>query len=251
MSDTDVSIVSLSDRPELEDQFWHRKREIWPEFMFHDRYADEYWHYLSDSFSQYQLYAVDADGTPLAVAQSIPIPWNGSTDGLPTGWFECLVWGADVADGVAEPTALSALEISVVAEARGKGISGRLLSALRSAAAANQLSDLVIAVRPSLKPVYPLTPMVQYVRWKRDDGAPFDPWLRVHWRAGGEILHVAHPSMVVDGTLEEWEAWTGMKFPASGEFVVKDALVPVEIDVETRRGRYVEPNVWVRHHTTT
>jgi hypothetical protein len=28
---------------------------------------------------------------------------------------------------------------------------------------------------------------------------------------------------------------------------VPDALVPVDIDVERGTGRYVEPNVWVRH----
>jgi hypothetical protein len=29
--------------------------------------------------------------------------------------------------------------------------------------------------------------------------------------------------------------------------VVPDALVPVEIDRERDLGRYVEPNVWLRH----
>ena len=52
--------------------------------------------------------------------------------------------------------------------------------------------------------------------------------------------------MWVEGTREEWEAWTGMAFPDDGEYVVPGALVPVSF--EGGRGVYVEPNVWMRHH---
>jgi hypothetical protein len=45
----------------------------------------------------------------------------------------------------------------------------------------------------------------------------------------------------------EWEEWTGMAFPESGDYVVPGALVPVQIDRERDEGRYVEPNVWMRH----
>jgi hypothetical protein len=38
-----------------------------------------------------------------------------------------------------------------------------------------------------------------------------------------------------------------MAFPESGEYVVEGALVPVRIDRASDRGRYVEPNVWMRH----
>ncbi|MCB0075363.1 MAG: hypothetical protein KDE20_28095, partial [Caldilineaceae bacterium] len=58
---------------------------------------------------------------------------------------------------------------------------------------------------------------------------------------------MAHPSMVIDGTVDEWEEWTGLRFPASGDYVVPGALVPVHMDRVANLGRYVEPNVWVRH----
>jgi hypothetical protein len=38
-----------------------------------------------------------------------------------------------------------------------------------------------------------------------------------------------------------------MVFPDSGPYVVEGALVPVEIDRAQDTGRYVEPNVWMRH----
>jgi hypothetical protein len=60
---------------------------------------------------------------------------------------------------------------------------------------------------------------------------------------------VAPRSMVVTGTIHEWETWTGMSFPESGPYVVPEALQPVLIDLESDRGRYEDPNVWMRHAT--
>jgi hypothetical protein len=76
---------------------------------------------------------------------------------------------------------------------------------------------------------------------------PFDPWLRVHVRAGGAIVKVAPASMVIVGTLADWTQWTGLTFASSGQHAVPGALVPVHISVEQDHGVYVEPNVWLRH----
>ncbi|MEZ4770125.1 MAG: hypothetical protein R2844_17050 [Caldilineales bacterium] len=73
-------------------------------------------------------------------------------------------------------------------------------------------------MRPSLKDRYPITPMERYARWARADGA-FRSWLRAHWRSSGEILHVAQPSMVVEGGADDWEMWSGMQFPESGDYI--------------------------------
>jgi hypothetical protein len=89
--------------------------------------------------------------------------------------------------------------------------------------------------------------MERYVRWRRPDGAPLDPWLRVQWRLGARVLRIAARSMVVEGRVRDWEGWTGMRFPDSGRYVVPGALVPVTIDRRRDRGRYVEPNVWMLH----
>ena len=51
--------------------------------------------------------------------------------------------------------------------------------------------------------------------------------------------------MRIEGSVDDWESWTGIAFPGDGDFVVPGALVPVR--VEGGRGLYVEPNVWVRH----
>jgi hypothetical protein len=90
----------------------------------------------------------------------------------------------------------------------------------------------------------------RYVGWERDDGLPFDPWLRVHRRLGAEFLRVAPRSMVITGTISEWEEWTGMRFPESDAFVVPGALQPVVLELGRDLGSYEEPNVWMRHPVT-
>ncbi len=60
-------------------------------------------------------------------------------------------------------------------------------------------------------------------------------------------MRVAPRSMVITGTVSEWEGWTGMRLPESDDYVVPGALTPVSIDVERDLGSYVEPNVWMRH----
>jgi hypothetical protein len=124
-----------------------------------------------------------------------------------------------------------------------------VLRAMKEAAARSGLPALIAPVRPTLKDRYPLTPMESYARWRREDGMPFDPWLRVHRRLGAEFLRVAPRSMEITGTVAEWEGWTGMRFPESGPYVVPGALSPVVMDLERDLGTYEEPNVWMRHPT--
>lgn len=57
----------------------------------------------------------------------------------------------------------------------------------------------------------------------------------------------AERSVVMTGSVVDWERWAGMPFPDSGSYVVPGALAPVMIDRRHDRGELVEPNVWVRH----
>ncbi len=54
-------------------------------------------------------------------------------------------------------------------------------------------------------------------------------------------------ALTVVGTVEEWENWTDMRFPASGEYVVAGALQPIIIDRANNVGRYEDPNLWMLH----
>ncbi len=91
------------------------------------------------------------------------------------------------------------------------------------------------------------TPIERYARWRREDGLPLDPWMRVHARLGGEVLRPEPRSLKITGTVAEWERWTGLAFPESGQYAIPRGLAPVWIDREVDLGTYFEPNVWMRH----
>lgn len=111
-----------------------------------------------------------------------------------------------------------------------------MLSALRDRAAEAGLRHVIAPVRPALKARYPLASMSDFAHWTRGDGLHLDPWIRTHQRLGATVLAPAPRSMVVSGTVAEWEKWTAMAFPQTGRYVVADALDLVEIDRERDRG---------------
>lgn len=94
--------------------------------------------------------------------------------------------------GNAPPTVLSALAAEVAPERQGRGVSRLVIGAMADVAGKAGLEALVAPVRPSWKDRYPLIPIEQYATWLRDDGLPFDPWLRVHVRLGATTLRPNH-----------------------------------------------------------
>jgi GNAT superfamily N-acetyltransferase len=243
-----VRVARFSERPDLDDALGDLSVAVWPEFMLHDMVCNNLWEELFVRWPEAQLIAYDDDtGDLVGAGNSIPFAWDGSVPGLPDGVDEVLMIGVAGNDRGEPPTTLSALMAAVAPARRGERISGKLIEAMRGVAAELGLTDLLAPVRPSWKSRYPLTPMDHYVAWRREDGEAFDPWIRTHERLGAETLAVCPGSMVVSGTVEQWESWSGMTFPETGAYVVPGALAPVAIDREAGVGRYVEPNVWMRH----
>ena len=210
-------------------------RRAWPEIVFHDAISNANWGRLYDERPEFQFALVE-DGQVLAEGNSIPV------SGMPETWREALRRGFDAA----EPDRLCALAILVDPDHQRRGLSRLMLEHMRGLGHERGW-ELVAPVRPSLKHLYPLTPIERYIEWRRDDGLLFDPWLRAHERLGAEIVGIAHDSLVSEGTVAELEEWCGLEFPESGSYVVPGALVPVEIDREHDRGAYREPNVWMQH----
>ena len=66
-------------------------------------------------------------------------------------------------------------------------------------------------------------------------------------RMGGKITAPIPESMRITGTVTDWEAWTSMAFPESGEYVFPSGLTTMSIDRESDLGSYWEPNVWIVH----
>jgi hypothetical protein len=248
-----IRAVTLAERPDLAGAVRRLSASIWPpemEFIHHDPVCGRHWGSLYGEFAEYQPVFCDGRGV-VAAGFTIPLVWSGRRRDLPSGVDGALERGVRGRQRGRPPTALSALLAAVAPGQRGRGLSARLIRAMRGVAARHDLDALIAPVRPTFKHRYPTTPMRRHVRWTLPDGAPFDPWLRVHWRLGAKFLHVAPRSMVVTGTVAEWEKWTKMTFPESGRYVVRGALAPVSIDRRRDQGRYLEPNVWMLHPVKT
>jgi GNAT superfamily N-acetyltransferase len=233
-------IFTIADRPDLEGRL-AEVGDPWPEFIHHDEFVNSRWPALYEDFREFQLALLDEEtDTVIGKGNTIPIAWDGRVETLTGGVGEALEVGG-------RPNVLCALVAVVDPTRQGQGLSGLVIEGMRGAAAAAGLECLIAPVRPTWKERYPLTPFERYIHWTREDSLPFDPWIRLHHRLGAEILRVAARSLDVRGTVADWEEWTGMAFPESGDYVVPGALVPVHIDRERDEGRYVEPNVWMRH----
>jgi hypothetical protein len=245
---TTFTTYTLDERPDLIDASDKNASAGWPKFMLEDPVATKHFWRVYDTFPQFQVVLVDEADTVIACGNTIPITWDGTVEGLPDeGWDWALELAVNNHRAGIAPTTLSAIQVVINKQYLGTGLSTEVLKAMRAAAARHGLNALLAPVRPNLKHRYPLVPMERYVTWKSPDGLPFDPWLRTHARLGAETLKVCPLSMTITGTIAEWEQWTDMRFPESGAYIVPYALNPVEMDVESDVGCYIEPNVWMKH----
>ena len=241
------TLFTRADRPDLEPQIDQLSSAAWPEFLLHS--TNRQWGRLFDVFTPYQLLLCDSDGALIGVGHTAPLVWDGTLADLPATIDEIIIRAEQAHDAGQAPNTFSALAAMVAPNWRGQALSRSIVLEMQALAGRHGCGALIAPVRPTLKSQYPLTPMERYVAWTRPDGAPFDPWLRVHWRLGARGLRVAPNTMTVEGTIAEWEQWTGMVFPESGAYVVPGALQPVVMDRERDTGRYEEPNYWMRHAT--
>ncbi|HET6596403.1 MAG TPA: hypothetical protein VFG81_12305 [Anaerolineales bacterium] len=224
-------------------------KEVWPEFMLHDAVANEHWHELLDRFADYQVALFDTEKKRVAgLGSSFPVRWDDTLENLPEeGWDWAFQEAVRNHKEGKTPNFHCAIQIVLRREYQGQGLSQPMVQAVRSVTTAKGLPALIIPLRPSEKHRYPLTGLDDYITWQTDEGEPFDPWLRVHVRAGARIVKVCHESKTIRGSRAEWEQWTDMKFPQSGEYVIPGALSSIEINVKRDEGLYIEPNVWIVH----
>jgi hypothetical protein len=240
-------IATARERPDLAE----RGREtsvVWPEYNVHSPISNRYWNRLNTEFPDHQfvLYDESADEV-VAMGHSVPVVWDGTIDGLPDGFDAILPAAFALLEAGAPGTTLCALAVQIPERSQGAGHSATMLGAMREIAARHGLDALIAPVRPSQKERYPLVPIERYAAWRRPDGLPFDPWMRVHERLGATILRPEPQSLMIPGTVAEWEDWTGMRFPESGDYWFPRGLATVRIDVEAGTGVYWEPNVWMLH----
>ena len=247
----DLIIASLAERPDFADKVWDFDG-LWPVFMQQDPVSDLFYSRATTTYAAFTLLAFDADDLSHPVARSCSVPFAMGEEvgraGLPgDGWDGVVRWAWVDEQMGRPPTHVSALEVAIRPELRGRGLASVMLEAKRQNAIRLGFGDLYAPVRPSLKTAEPHVPMHEYAARVREDGLPQDPWLRLHVRAGGTIEKVCPCAMTISGTLAEWRSWTGLPFDVSGDVAVPFALNPVHASLDHDHAVYVEPGVWVHH----
>jgi GNAT superfamily N-acetyltransferase len=233
--------VSVAERPDLVER--SRDDDVFWEYNHHGDVLGAYWGRLTGERPEFQFYVLADDDEVVARAHSLPLSWNGSSGDLPAGIDGAIARGFD--EGGAN--VLCAMLIAIPRKLRGQGFSALALQAMRELAGRHGLTALIAPVRPNWKERYPLVAIERYAEWRRADGLLFDPWLRVHERAGATVLKPEPRSLRITGTIADWEEWTQMAFPESGDYWFPGGLTTVEIDRAADVGRYWEPNVWMHH----
>jgi GNAT superfamily N-acetyltransferase len=247
---TQPEVLRYSDRPELWDSLEHLSSEVWPEYNLHGDVLNQYWDQLYTTFPEWQFVLVDAAaGQVLAEGHTIPVAWDGTDTGLGPGIDASIAAGFALRAAGGTPSAVCALAAEIPPRHQGRGLSPVMLRAMAGLATDAGLAHLIAPVRPNLKERYPTIAIGRYAAWTREDGTPFDPWIRVHTRLGARLGPALPRSMSITGSVADWESWTGMRFPETGEYVFPKGLATVHIDRDRDTGQYWEPNVWLIHRS--
>jgi len=242
----DLEIVTASARPELGGEAAAAFRERWPEFIFHDPVPPRYIPRVNDYFADFDILVL-IDGHVAAGGWGVPFAWDATLADLPEGYDAALVRAVDDCEAGRSPTAFSFMAAAVHPDHDKQGLATEVLHTLVERATAADIMHVVAPIRPTWKHMYPRVPMSEYARWVRDDGLSIDPWIRTHQRMGSRILRVAPNSMVIPGSVAEWEQWADMPLPVSGSYVVPDALNLLDVDRDGDTAVYREENLWMQH----
>ena len=236
-------VHKLKDRPDLAGKLRALNQASWPNFIY---YGDSYsWSRYYDELSEYIIVLTDDGDALIGGGFTVPNSWSGELDGLPPTIEEIVENGLE-SKGTPVNTLIPVAAL-VDKNHRGENLSTEILKQMKKLAVQKGFQHLVIPVRPTWKTRYPLQSIETYSKWQTQDGLFYDPWLRTHQRLGAEVMKCVDSTLKIEGTIEDWEKWTGMIFPESGEYIVRGALQPVHMDIESNIGVYNEPNVWMQH----
>ena len=240
-----MKVLTHAQQPELLKRFEQMESDAFPEFMLHDPIWNEHWPLVLAEFADLQLYLLDeATGDLAGVFNSVPVAWDGTPQDLPHSEHEVLARSLRHRRESRATTTLCGIQVAVAGSHSGKGVAVRALEEGQRLCRDHGLSHLIAPIRPTLKHRYPTIPFGEYIDWKRPDGTAFDPWIRIQVAGGAQRLGGCREPMRFSGSVSDWQRWTGLALPASGQYVIDGALDLLHVDVDADRCWMEEPNVW-------
>jgi len=126
------------------------------------------WPTLYERWPDYQfVLRDDASGELIASGNCVPLYVQDVFSDLSEhGWDWCISEAFKCHDAGRSPNTLAALAICVSPAARGSGVGSCAIAAMRGIACQRGFRHLIAPVRPTLKAMYPLISIDEYVTWK-------------------------------------------------------------------------------------
>lgn len=245
VADEQYHLFTVAEKPELLHAMNAGHMDAWPKYFEGSKTLTEYWPRLYSEFPTYQFGLLTSDDQLAAFGNAVPIYWDGTQELLPTGWDAALIASLE---STKKPNTLLILAGIVSIPFQGKGLSTEILKVFKTIAKGHHLEKIVVAVRPTGKTQHQEVDFETWCYTRRNDGQLADNWLRIHERVGGKLLKVALQSQLVEGSIAQWEQWTGQSITSHNAHMVNGTLQTVSIDNETNTITYFDPAIWVEHY---
>lgn len=247
------TIRSVAEDQSLIDSIEALVELVWPTFIrecgpyrearYHGDYPGLY-----RRWPDCQRAILDENGNVVAALHCCPLAWDGDENDLPDeGWDWELETAADDLAAGRTPKTLGAVSITIHSDMRGRHMSSEVIGVMRRIGVHMGLGRLIAPVRPTQKSQHPRLSIEDYLELKTPDGFSVDPWIRTHERLGARVVKPCHQSMQLEGSVEDWRRWTGEALDSTGLHIFPGGLVPLQVDLDTGRCLYIEPNVWMVH----
>lgn len=217
-----------------------------PKYLQYDNIKAKYWKSIYKAFAPTQFFVFD-NNTLAAVINCVPLhltknELNTLSD---DGWRWALEKAfADSERGLSANT-LCCLSIKTNRDYTQKDLHHFIISHLKRTTLESQYQALITPVRPKMKQFYPLQDISNYSQWINNYGLPYDIAIRTHVKNGAVILKACIRSLQIEGSVTQWETWTGYTFQTTGDYILPKALSPLRINVELNKGYYNEPHIWM------
>jgi GNAT superfamily N-acetyltransferase len=238
------TVKTLEDDPSLRSRIGELEDDSFPRFLNEEPTWIETQDEILTAFARTHYFVLEEGTGKLAgLCINVPFAWTGEVDDLP-GYNELLRRCLNERHARCVPTALAGILGAVAPEYQSQGVSRLFFGAAAAALEKLGLRNYLSPVRPSNKQSYPNFSIDDFLSWRTPEGELVDPWLASFVRGGSKMLGIAREAITMSASCAQWSAWTGMRFPVSGDYVIPGGHRLLEVDAGRGVGRYAEDHVW-------
>lgn len=209
---------------------------------------------IAEKFPQTQLLLKNQRRDIVATVTTNRISWDGNPASL--GTWDAVAGGSEAASDYIKTYApdgntLCLMSMNVDPTIQGGGFAPQLVEGMKNIARRLGIEHLISSFRPSgygdFKLEHGATKFTEYCTLTRQDGKPFDPWLRSVSRLGMQPLRIEERAMVVEVPLSTFEEYQRTYHPQKWKEVEPGQWECGETGswfVKGDHAVYIEPNIW-------